>query len=198
MSTIGKRRRRTHAFLPHLETDRLHLDAIRKSDRAFLIRIECDAEVMKHVNCGPLSLEQSKGFAEVEIQMEQFRQENSFGRRYGKWVVRDKLKQEPMGWVQTFKYSHGAMGKWLGDFVGVGYEFLPEFWGRGFAPEAVGRVLRHLRGKYPDEPFFAYVREENQRSRRVLEKVGFKALGDRVKDESGTPCPLFILVENDR
>src|SRR3954452_3229051 len=169
--------------LPGLETERLRLDAVCESDRDFLVCIDCDPEVMRHVNSGPLSRGQSEQFVDAVIQMEEFRQKSAVRRRFGKWVVRNKVTLVQMGWVETFKYSHDENGRWLGDHAAFGYEFMPEFWGQGFATEAVSKVLEHWRRRYPEEHFFAYVREENHRSRRVLEKSGFVCLESKVKDE---------------
>ena len=38
---------------------------------------------------------------------------------------------------------------------------------------------------------YAYVREEHHRSRRVLEKAGFKRLEARVEDEISVECLLY-------
>ena len=179
--------------LPSLETERLRLDAVCERDRDFLIRIDCDPEVMRHVNSGPLSRGQSEQFVDAVIQMEQFRQKSGVRRRYGKWVVRNKVTLVQIGWVETFKYSHGENSEWLGDYTAFGYEFLPEFWGQGFATEAVSNVLEYWRRRYPEEPVFAYVREENDRSRRVLEKSGFIRLESTVKDEGGKLCLLYAV-----
>jgi len=129
--------------LPSLETERLRLDAVCERDRDFLLFIDCDPEVMRHVNSGPLSRAQSEQFVNAVIEIEQFRQKSPFPRRFGKWVVRNKITLVQMGWVGTFKYSHGENGPWLGDYPAFGYEFVPEFWGQGFATEAVSKVLEH-------------------------------------------------------
>ena len=84
-------------------------------------------------------------------------------------------------------------GEWLGDYPAFGYEFMPEFWGQAFATEAVSKVLEHWSRRYPEKHFFAYVREENLRSRRVLEKCGFVRMESKVKDEDGKLCLLYAV-----
>lgn len=56
----------------------------------------------------------------------------------------------------------------------IGYAFLPEFWGQGYAVEAAASVLEY--GHYSHEltRILAIVSPGNERSIRVLEKCGMK------------------------
>ncbi len=66
--------------------------------------------------------------------------------------------------------------------VELGYLFLPEVWGKGFATESVRAVLDAYRHNvttdslYPTE-IQANAHAQNVASRRVLEKSGFKEVG---------------------
>ena len=179
--------------VPALETERLLLRGIAEGDADFLTRLDCDPEVMRYINRGPLPLKSAQRYVQMLIEGEHYYRCFRRQRRFGKWTVRGKQTGLPMGWVEAFKFSHGRNGEWLGDWTAFGYEFFAEFWNQGFATEAVCRVLDYQKEDFPDERFFAYVREENGRSRRVLEKLGFRLLEDRVKDESGSLCLLYSL-----
>lgn len=67
--------------------------------------------------------------------------------------------------------------------VELGYLFMPEVWGQGFATESVRAVLDAYRQDIQDtnalfpREIHATVHEKNTGSRRVLEKVGFKEFG---------------------
>jgi RimJ/RimL family protein N-acetyltransferase len=57
----------------------------------------------------------------------------------------------------------------------IGYLVHPAAWGKGVAPEAVKALVVKYFEKYPDqEELTAHCDTENQRSVRVLEKLGFK------------------------
>nr|WP_245988756.1 GNAT family N-acetyltransferase [Flexivirga caeni] len=57
--------------------------------------------------------------------------------------------------------------------VELGYLFLPEAWGRGYATEACAAALRWCRTALPDEPVVLSTQLTNVASMRVAEKLGF-------------------------
>jgi len=62
-------------------------------------------------------------------------------------------------------------------FADLAYILDPEYWGRGFGTEAVGRVLEFLVRDMKLHKIRAGVFKSNVASRRVLEKVGFEQEG---------------------
>lgn len=77
-------------------------------------------------------------------------------------VVRDAA---PIGFVQATLYADGS--------ANVAYVLARAHWGQGYAHEAVEAMLAHL----SDRKFFATVEQANARSVRVLERLGFRAVG---------------------
>jgi RimJ/RimL family protein N-acetyltransferase len=68
----------------------------------------------------------------------------------------------------------------------VGYWLGREFWGRGIATGALQLFLSEINTR----PLYAHVARENRRSRRVLEKCGFRVIGvDGVLPENA-PDPV--------
>ena len=59
----------------------------------------------------------------------------------------------------------------------IGYNIAPESRGRGYATEAVRLVAQKAFTESPLRKLIAYVHEDNIASRKVLEKVGYKAEG---------------------
>ncbi|MBD0318995.1 MAG: GNAT family N-acetyltransferase [Gemmatimonadetes bacterium] len=56
----------------------------------------------------------------------------------------------------------------------VGYSFLPEFWRRGYAAEAVAAVVEHGRRTLGLRTIIAIVAPHNTASSALLEKLGFR------------------------
>ena len=54
------------------------------------------------------------------------------------------------------------------------YIFFPEFWGEGFAVEALRSIMKHVFDQYDLKNIVAYILPENIRAQRVAEKLGFK------------------------
>lgn len=56
---------------------------------------------------------------------------------------------------------------------GLGYLFLPEAWGRGYAAEACAAALDWFAEAHPGEPVVLCTQTANDRSMRVAAKLGF-------------------------
>ncbi|MGV9991864.1 GNAT family N-acetyltransferase [Streptomyces sp. NPDC003374] len=55
----------------------------------------------------------------------------------------------------------------------LGYMFLPEAWGRGYAAEACAAALGWFAGAFPGEPVVLCTQTANDRSMRLAAKLGF-------------------------
>ena len=60
-----------------------------------------------------------------------------------------------------------------GGEVALGYMFLPEAWGRGYAAEACAAALDWFASALPGEPVVLYTQTANEGSMRVAAKLGF-------------------------
>ena len=82
------------------------------------------------------------------------------------WVVRDELGAVA-GQVQTTIFP---------DFTAnVAYVFARSHWGRGVAFSAVERMLQTVRDAFVVTTFYVVLEHENHRSKRLAERLGFKA-----------------------
>ena len=88
--------------------------------------------------------------------------------------------------------------RWIG-FCGIfqdgknwemGYRFLKENWGKGFATEAVSAYIRHLR-ETPDITIFCYIDPENKASLRIAEKCALPFLEETLF--KGHPALKFLV-----
>jgi RimJ/RimL family protein N-acetyltransferase len=65
----------------------------------------------------------------------------------------------------------------------IGYELLPAVWGRGYATEAAGAMVRHGFETFKVHRIWAHCTAENMASRRVLEKLGLRREGQLRENE---------------
>ena len=56
----------------------------------------------------------------------------------------------------------------------IAYELTSSHWGRGLAGEATGAMLAELRERYGVQVPMAVFKRGNHRSRRLLERLGFR------------------------
>ncbi len=61
--------------------------------------------------------------------------------------------------------------------VEIGYSLLEQFFGNGYATEAVGAMIRHAFSDEKTRQVIAMIRRDNPASIRVLEKNGFAIMG---------------------
>jgi RimJ/RimL family protein N-acetyltransferase len=59
----------------------------------------------------------------------------------------------------------------------LGYQFLPQAWGFGYAGEACAAALRWLDGQFPGEPVVLFTQTANARSLRLATRLGFTEAG---------------------
>ena len=72
----------------------------------------------------------------------------------------------------------------------VGYWLGKEFWGKGIATQAVAEYVSLVKTR----PLMAHVARHNIGSRRVLEKCGFKVIGeDKYTNPAGVGVAEFVL-----
>lgn len=164
-------------YLKGPTTERLELRALTAGDAAAFYRLNSDPEVMRFTGEPPL-----ESLAEARVAIAEYPDFDSVG--FGRWgcVLRGQ------------KTIFGFCGlKYLPDLgaVDVGYRFLPEYWGRGFATEACAASIRFGFDTLELERIIAMVLPENTGSIRVLEKVGMRCEG-RVDYEGLQPLRFGI------
>ena len=82
------------------------------------------------------------------------------------WVVRLKEDQTPIGIISFLKRSYL-------DHFDLGFAFLPQFNGHGYAYEAAQEVLSHLRTNEDHSIILATTVPANSRSIGLLNRLGF-------------------------
>ncbi|MDX6280514.1 MAG: hypothetical protein QOH03_1585 [Kribbellaceae bacterium] len=143
-----------------LETGRLVLREARELDRDGLVALLSSVEAYRYLG-GAMPPEQA---AEVV--------RAPYGTRHGSFVIRENESGEFVGAVNLKRRDQDWPGS-MGGALDMGYLLLPEYWGKGYAQEAVGAVLRWLPTVVPDKQVVAVTQSANEASLRLLKKLGF-------------------------
>ena len=145
-----------------LETDRLGLRHVTVDDAAFMLALLNDDGFLE--NIGDKGV-RTLGEAETHILNGPIRsyQDNSFGM----YLVIRKEDGAEMGLA-------GLVNRDGLDGVDLGYAFLPEFTGTGYALEAAKAVVGEAKGRLAMGQLLAIVSVENAPSNRLLDKLGFR------------------------
>jgi RimJ/RimL family protein N-acetyltransferase len=141
-----------------IRTERLVLREPEARDRAAVIELLASPEVGTYLG-GPRPRD------ELEREMP-----GAPGRRPGLFIV--ELGGAMIGQITLGRATgHGppaAAGQ-----AELGYLFLPEAWGCGYAAEACAAALGWFAGAFPGEPVVLFTRTANARSMRLAAKLGF-------------------------
>jgi RimJ/RimL family protein N-acetyltransferase len=150
------------AILPELETPRLTLRQLAAGDAAFIVGllnqpsflanigdrgVRDAADAQRYLLEGPMAMYARHGF--------------------GLWHVARKTDGASIGMCGLLKRDN------LPD-VDLGYAYLPDYWGQGYAFEAAAATLRHAAAKFGLTRVIAVVSQGNAASIRVLEKLGMR------------------------
>ena len=147
------------------ETDRLVIRSFRLDDAAFIVRllneesfirniadknVRTKADAMNYLTNGPMLSYQENGF--------------------GLNLVQLKESATPIGVCGLVKRKEL-------DHPDLGYAFLPEFWGKGYAREAASSVLREEVVASSINTVLAITFPDNVSSNNLLKKIGFTLKG---------------------
>ena len=78
----------------------------------------------------------------------------------------------------------------------TGIHLLPEFWGKGYASEALTAVIQYAFTMLDAEKLFAGDNPKNINSRRLLNRLGFIYIGDEFYAPTGLYHPSYELKNN--
>ncbi len=156
------------------ETERLILREILLSDEDKLFQLDSNPEVLKFIGIPVVeNIEQIRSL--IEMLHLQYR-ENGIGR----WAVIEKESGLLIGW-SGLKYCRDKINNHF-DFYDLGYRFLPEFWGKGYATETSKYWLDYAFKTLNQKEVFATTNVNHQASKNVLQKVGFKWMETFIDD----------------
>ena len=162
-----------------IETARLVLRRFTPGDAAFALRLLNEPSFLQNIgDRGVCDLAQAARYLEDGPLA-------SYARHgHGLELVQLKETGQPIGMCGLLKRDAFADRD-------VGYAFLPEFWSKGYAREAVAATLLHARDALKLEAVAAFVSPGNAPSIRLLEKFGFVETG-RAQVAPGAPEALVF------
>jgi RimJ/RimL family protein N-acetyltransferase len=146
-----------------LATERLVLRAWRDTDLAPFAALNADPRVMEHFAAALSPVESA---AMVERIRRHFA---SHG--FGLWAVGVPGVAEFIGFAGLVRVPFAAP---FTPAVEVGWRLAAEHWGRGYATEAARRALEVGFAQLELEQIVSIAMTANQRSRRVMEKLGLR------------------------
>ena len=163
-----------------LETPRLTMREAGIEDAPFVLELlNAPGFVQGIGDRGVRTLDEAQAYIETRI-ISSYRDHG-----FGMWIVTPKDSPAPMGLAGLVKRDVLA-------HVDVGYAFLEQAWGQGYAREAAAAVLAHARGALGLETVAAIVNPNNLASRRVLETIGLRFVDVRQLDGWDQPSAYYL------
>ena len=151
-----------------LETERLQLREFTPEDAGFALRQLNEPSFIENIaDRGVRDLEQARAYL-LNGPMAGY--ENN---GYGLWAVVEKSSGQIIGMCGLIKRPNL-------DHADLGYAFLPEYFGKGFAFEACTASIAAASRDFGMPQLLAIVNPDNMASRRLLEKLGFRLQEIRV------------------
>ena len=143
-----------------LETPRLRLRRFVPSDLEDLYRLDSDPVVMRYVI-------PPRTWTETEVYLQTILENYDNGSGLIRWNVEERETGAFVGVIGLFRLPDDS--DWE-----IGYRFFPEFWGKGYATEALRVVIDYAFGHLNLPRLVAVANPENRASSRVMEKVGMR------------------------
>jgi RimJ/RimL family protein N-acetyltransferase len=149
-------------FSPKINSERLQLRPLREEDvhDLFFIRTHPDVNRFLHRNI-PSKIE------DVELFIQKIK-ELQKDRKGIYWIIGDKLTHQFFGTICLFDIDIEHKQ------ADIGYELLPQFWGKGIMSEAIDAVLNYVQNNLGLTILKGYSAIGNDHSNQLLQKKGFK------------------------
>jgi len=164
-----------------LETGRLDLRQFGPEDAGFILRLVTDPSWRRYIgDRGVCTLEDAARYIDEKL-VDQYRR---FG--FGLYCVVRRTDGCPLGMCGLVKRDT------LAD-VDLGFAFLPEHRGRGYALESASAVIAWARQTLGLGRLVAITSPDNQAAQRLLARLGFRAAGNVRPAPDDTGLRLFEL-----
>ena len=148
-------------------SERLIFRSWTRSDKVDFRAMNTDPEILRYLHSA-LTADQSDGFVKtIEAELEE--------KGWGLWAV--ELRNGG-GFIGFIGFHQAVFDAPFTPCVEIGWRLKSEAWGRGYATEGAQRCLEHGFGEFGLKEVYSFTSRENLPSRRVMEKIGLKYIGD--------------------
>lgn len=167
-----------------IETDRLLLRELAPDDAPFVLQLVNEPSWLEHIGDKNVhSIEDAERYIIDGPRASYI--ENGFGL----YLVTLVKSGQPIGLC-------GLLKRATLEHPDIGFAFLPEYWGRGYALEAARGVLDYATGQLRISVVAAITKPENKASLKLLEKLGMR-LARTVKLNEAEPDLLLLLTPHE-
>ncbi len=151
--------------LPTLDTERLRLRHPRPEDVDALLAVFSDERTMRYWGGEPIEdLDDARRYRQGI--------DDGFAARHlFQWAITEQGADRLIGTVTLYRWDR------VNRRAEIGFILAPDHWGRGIASEAVGAVLAFGFAEMDLHRVEADVDPDNERSRRLVERFGFRDEG---------------------
>jgi len=162
---------------PLIETERLFIQPFTLNDAAFIVELVNTPSWLAYIgNRNITNLDDARNYL-ISGPLKSYAELG-----FGAWMVIHKETKQPLGMCGLFKRPYLEQPD-------LGFAFLPQHEGRGYANEAVQATLRYAQ-QHNINSLSAIVRPDNARSIRLLEKNGF-VWQQKIKPENLAELQLY-------
>lgn len=171
-------------FYPHdlIETANLMLRPLRKDDVEDLYRLKTEPLTVKYTE---QEVHRSRGETESFIS---YISEGIQRNRWVYYVLADKATDRLIGTITLWNFNAAR------DVAEVGYELMPQYWGKGLMSEAMEKILEIGFGKLHLREIEAFTSSRNKESLLLLNRFNFEFVKN-VYDEEKKELTEFIILK---
>lgn len=162
-----------------LETERLLMRKFTIEDAQLIYDLNLDPEVIRYTGDPVKDIEHARQVLENTI-LPQYALYN-----HGRWAVLVKPDLKFIGWC-------GLKARPERNEIDLGYRFIKEAWGKGYATEAAFACLKYGFEQLGLKRIVGRAMPQNVASLRVLEKCGMQYIGEDIVD--GHPAKTYEAV----
>jgi len=168
---------------PPIITERLILRKLTTEDLDDMFLLDSNPDVVKYVGIQPLT-KKEESLKMIENIINQYEKNGT-----ARLAVIEKESNRFIGWSGIKLLTDEVNG--FKNVYELGYRFLPEFWGKGYATESALASLDLGFNQLNADKIYAYADIENENSHKILTKLGFENKGAFIDD--GDHCYWYEL-----
>ena len=156
-----------------IETKNMTLRRFKDTDVANIYKLDSNEEVHKYLGGKPITT-----LKEAEDIVSYFHLQYK-ERGIGRFATIEKSSGKFIGWV-GLKLNLGEKEMLNGytNFIDIGYRFLPNFWGKGYATEASLASIKYGFKNLKYNIIYGAADVENIGSNKVLQKIGLNFMNE--------------------